>query len=179
MNVLRKATGSLGFILSAAALASASLGTAGGVRWSVPARWTEQPARSMRVATYTIPGKKAADSAECAVFHFGRGNGGGVEENITRWAQQFEASPKPKTSVAKVRGMAVHRVDISGTYLTPGGPMMQSQGAKPGYRLLGAIVEAPGGLVFFKCVGPAATISAAEKEIETLIASIEKAGSSF
>lgn len=179
MNGLRKSTVSLGLLLSAAALASAATGTAGGVRWSIPAAWTQQPAKTMRVATYTIPGKTGAESAECGVFHFGRGNGGGLQDNITRWAQQFDGSPKPKTTDETVRGMVVHRVDISGTYLSPGGPMMKSQGAKSGYRLLGAIVEAPGGFVFFKCVGPAATISAAEKDIEALIASIEKAGSSF
>jgi hypothetical protein len=53
--------------------------------------------------------------------------------------------------------------------------MMQSQGSRPNYRLLGAIVEAPGGLVFFKCTGPAATMSAAEKGFEALIASLRKA----
>jgi hypothetical protein len=74
-----------------------------------------------------------------------------------------------------VHGLKVHRMDISGTYLAPGGPMMQSQGKKTGWRLSGAIVEAPEGLVFFKCVGPAATIQAAEKDIEALIQSVTKA----
>ena len=32
--------------------------------------------------------------------------------------------------------------EVEGTYLNPGGGMMASQGKKPGYRLLGAIVEA-------------------------------------
>ena len=54
--------------------------------------------------------------------------------------------------------------------------MMQSQGKKPGWRLIGAIVEAPEGLVFFKCVGPAATIQKAEKEFEELLASLSNAG---
>ena len=72
-------------------------------------------------------------------------------------------------------GLRVHRVALAGTYLAPGGPMMQSQGAKPNYRLLGAIVEAPGGLVFFKCTGPAATMTAAEKAFNALIASLTKA----
>ena len=54
--------------------------------------------------------------------------------------------------------------------------MMQSQGKKPGWRLIGAIVEAPEGLVFFKCVGPAATMQKAEKEFEKLLASLSRAG---
>ena len=42
--------------------------------------------------------------------------------------------------------------------------------------LSGAIVETPDGLVFFKCVGPAATIQKAEKEIDELLKSMAKAG---
>jgi len=51
---------------------------------------------------------------------------------------------------------------------------MQSHEKKPGYRLLGAIVEAPGGLVFFKCTGPAATIGKAQAEFDSLIGSLAK-----
>jgi hypothetical protein len=179
MNLSRNANAALALALAASALFAASPPTAGGVRWTVPPRWTEQPSRSMRVATYTIPGPKGAESGECGVFFFGAGRGGSVQENIARWGAQFEGSPKPQTATVTVHGMAVHRVDISGTYLSPGGPMMQSQGSKAHYRLLGAIVETPGGLVFFKCVGPTATLAAAEKDFEALIHSIEKAGSTL
>ena len=49
--------------------------------------------------------------------------------------------------------------------------MMQSQGKRPGLRLLGAIVESPEGLVFFKLTGPAATVGAAQADFEALVAS--------
>jgi hypothetical protein len=51
---------------------------------------------------------------------------------------------------------------------------MQSQGKKPGYRLLGAIVQAPEGPVFFKLTGPAATISTAESGFEALVSSLRR-----
>ena len=70
---------------------------------------------------------------------------------MTRWTKQFEGAGAPKKGEKTVHGLRVHTIDISGTYLASGGPMMQSQGKKPGYRLTGAIVEAPRGLVFFKC----------------------------
>ena len=55
--------------------------------------------------------------------------------------------------------------------------MMQSQGKKPGWRLIGAIVEAPDGLVFFKCVGPAATMQKAQpQDFEELVKSIARRG---
>jgi len=162
-------------LLAPAAALLAAEGTAGGVRWTIPAGWTTQPERPMRVATYSIPAAKGAEAGECGVYYFGKGQGGGVEENIARWSQQFEGSPKPETTERNVGGLRVHRVVITGAYLAPAGPMMQSQGARPGYKLLGAIAETPGGLVFFKCTGPKATMAAAEKGFDALIASLMKA----
>jgi hypothetical protein len=128
----------------------------------------------MRVATYAVPGVKGAEPAECAVFYFGRGQGGGVDANVERWSRQFKEAPKPKPERLTAAGLNVTRVDIRGTYLNPGGNMMQSKGEKPDYRLLGAIVEAPGGHVFFKLTGPAATVTAAESAFDSLIASIAR-----
>ncbi len=167
--------GATAILLTGAALFASPDGTAGGVSWTVPSGWTAQAPRSMRVATYAIPGAAGAEAGECGVYYFGKGQGGTVDENVARWAQQFSGAPKPVRSDSTVAGLRVHRVTLAGTYLAPGGPMMQSQGAKPNSRLLGAIVEAPGGLVFFKCTGPAATIAAAEKAFNALIASLTKA----
>ncbi len=150
-------------------------GTAAGVRWSVPVGWTEQPPRPMRVATYTVPAAKGAEPGECAVFYFGKGQGGSVEENIARWSQQFERAPRALRTEKTVRGLHVHLADISGTYLAPSGPMMQSQGKKPNFRLLAAIVEAPEGLIFFKCTGPAATLAKSQPDFDKLILSFSRA----
>jgi len=165
---------------SLAALAAlavlAAEGSAGGMRWTVPARWQSAGPKPMRAATYTIPGAAAADNGECGVFFFGTGQGGGVEENLQRWAGQFEGATAPKKSEKTVNGLKVHLISLSGTYLSPSGPMMQSQGKKAGWSLSGAIVEAPDGNVFFKCVGPAATIQKAQPEIDELLKSVAKAG---
>lgn len=144
------------------------------MHWSVPARWSEQPPRKMRVATYLVPGAKGAEAGECAVFYFGKGQGGTVEENLTRWAKQFEQPASRKTTTRTIGGMRVHIADLSGTYLGPEGPMMESQERKPNYRLLGAIVEAPDGLLFIKCTGPAETISLAQEDFDRLIQSLTK-----
>jgi hypothetical protein len=162
-------------ILMAAALAAVE-GSAGGIRWTMPAHWQVAGAKPMRMATYTIPAVKGAEAGECGVFYFGRNQGGSVDENLSRWARQFESAKPPKNSERTVHGLRVHLTDVSGTYLAPGGPMMQSQGKKEGWRLVGAIVEAPDGLVFFKCVGPAATIQAAQKDFDALLQSLEKTG---
>jgi hypothetical protein len=162
-------------ILLPAILLAAVEGSAGGLRWNVPARWQVAGPRPMRMATYTIPAAAGGEAGECGVFYFGAGKGGSVEENMGRWAQQFESPSAPKKSERTIHGLRVHLLEVSGTYLAPGGPMMQSQGKKSGWRLLGAIVEAPDGLIFFKCVGPSAAMKKAEKEFDELIASLSQA----
>ena len=149
-------------------------GTAAGVKWTVPATWAEQAARPMRVVTYTIPPAKGSEPGECGVFYVGKGQGGSPEENAARWASQFEGGGSPKTTVETVNGFKVHRIHTAGTYLAPGGPMMKSQGKKPGWQLSGAIVEAPEGNVFFKCVGPEKAIAAAEADLDALLKSLKK-----
>ncbi len=158
----------------AAAPAPARSGTAGGIRWTVPARWSIGAGSAMRVATYAVPGTKVAGAAECAVFFFGPGQGGSVDANVERWGRQFEGTPSPVRTTETVAGLRVTRAQVSGTYLAPGGPMMQSTGKKPGEKLLGAIVEAPEGNVFFKLTGPTATVTAVKADFDAMIASIRK-----
>jgi hypothetical protein len=162
----------------AAALLAAMEGTAAGVRWAVPKGWSAQPTRPMRVATYNIPASPGSAAGECAVFYFGRGQGGNIEDNLSRWMQQFEKAGKPRRSERRVREFRVHTIDLSGTYLAPSGPMMQPQGKLPGYRLLGAIVETPQGNVFFKSTGPATTMERARGDFDRMIDSIARATTS-
>jgi hypothetical protein len=175
---LRSATTLLAWLLAfapgAAPAAPVAPGAAGGIQWTVPARWTSSAGSTMRVATYAVPAAKGGEPGECAVFFFGRGQGGGVEDNVARWGKQFEGTPVPKRTTATVAGMQVTRAEVAGTYLAPGGPMMQSTGKKAGYRLLGAIVEAPEGNVFFKLTGPATTVAAAQADFDALVASLRK-----
>jgi hypothetical protein len=154
--------------------AQARTGSAGDVKWVVPKTWTDLAGSSMRVATYKVPAAKGAEPGEVAVFFFGPGQGGSIDANVERWGRQFEGTPKPTRSLKRVNGMQLTLVQIAGTYLAPGGPMMQSQGKKPDYRLLAAIVEAPGGLIFFKLTGPAATVAAAQADFDALLASLAK-----
>lgn len=145
-----------------------------GIQWTVPATWSTGEERPMRLTTYIVPAAAGAEPGECGVFFFGTGQGGDVNSNIQRWIGQFEDASSPQQGSQTVNGIKITTVSVSGTYLAPGGPMMQSQGKKPNYRLLGAIAEAPDGPVFFKTVGPAATIAAAEQDFNSLVNSIQK-----
>ena len=144
-----------------------------GLEWTVPARWTVQGERPMRLATYSVPRVKGdAEDGECAVFYFGPNQGGGVEDNIDRWIGQFENPSTPLRSTRTVRGLSIARVRMHGAYLAPGGPHMESQGKKPDFMLMGAIVTGPQGAVFFKLIGPAKTVGAAAAEFDRMIAGL-------
>ncbi len=165
------------FLLTALAALAES---AAGVSWKAPAGWSAQAPRPMRAATYQVPAAPGdPEAGECAVFYFGPGQGGGVEENIRRWAGQFEDSAgRPRTEAERlsrqnINGLPVHLVEVTGAYLA-GGPMVQAKTKKPGFRLLGAIVEAPEGFVFIKLTGPAKTVAAAEASFHGLLKSLRR-----
>ncbi|MEZ5398015.1 MAG: hypothetical protein R2729_00015 [Bryobacteraceae bacterium] len=149
--------------------------SAGGISWTAPAAWKSQGERPMRAATYTIP-PAASDSepGECAVFYFGQGQGGGVDANIKRWLGQFKdapANPQPKSKT--INGLKATTIEHAGTYMS-GAPMAPVKTPKPGYRLIGTIVEAPGGNVFFKLTGPARTVAAAQPAFDKMLAGVKK-----
>lgn len=161
-------------LMTAPLLLAAVEGSAGGIRWTMPASWKVGQPQPMRAATYEIPAAPGAEAASCGIFFFGKGQGGGVDENLARWSGQISNAAAPaKKSERMVAGMKVHTILSTGTYEATMG--MKSEGKKTGWTLSGAIVEAPDGLVFFKCVGPAATMAKAQPAIDELLKSIVKA----
>jgi hypothetical protein len=125
----------------------------------------------MRAAEYSVP-RAAGDSedGECIVITFGPGQGGGVDQNIDRWIAQFAGATGTRRETRQVNGLKIARVETLGTYTPmamPGAPAAPT--SRPGWRLLGAIVEAPSGLWFFKATGPDATIKAAGPELDAML----------
>ncbi len=154
---------------------SETTNNAAGVQWKVPQGWEVEGQRMMRVATYSIPKVEGdEDAGECAVFFFGAGQGGDIEMNIDRWTAQFEGIPSVSKSSEEINGLNVTKVEIAGAYLAPSGPMMESQGTKDNYLLLGAIVSAPEGSVFFKSTGPQKTIENSKAAFEAMLSTVEK-----
>jgi len=151
-----------------------------GLKWTAPKGWKiENAARPMRVATYMIsPAVGETTSAECVVYFFGSGQGGSVEANLDRWrGQMLGPGGKPadgKIEKRTIHGLPLTTIDTSGDYNGMGGPMASSKSVQSNYRLLGAIVEGPGGNVFIKFTGPAKTIAASQAEFEQLLDSFEK-----
>lgn len=150
---------------------------AAGLRFSVPKQWTRVPAPSdMRAAQYKVPHAGTdAEDAELVLFYFGRGKGGGVQENLDRWYGQFERPDgKPVADAAvltirKVDGLKVTAVDVAGTY----SGMAPKSAPKPGTRMLAAIVEGEVGPWFFRLIGPDATVASAKNDFDALLGSLE------
>ena len=126
----------------------------------------------MRVAEYLVP-RSAGDAsdAECTVITFGASQGGSVSDNVDRWVRQFNPlSGAPTKATRRVAGMTVTRVEVAGSYhpmVMPGAPTAAT--TLQGARLIGAIVEAPSGLWFFKLTGPDATVRSAAPELDALV----------
>lgn len=149
-----------------------------GLRWTPPAGWKSEGTAPMRAATYRVPPAGDKEGAECVVYFFGAGQGGGVQANLDRWAAQFSRADgkpvAPRIQKRTVHGLAVTTIDVSGSYSGMGGPMGGAASAKQGYRMLGAIVENPGGNVFLKFTGPEKTIAANERNFTQLLDSFQK-----
>jgi len=125
----------------------------------------EQPSNTMRLRQYRLPGEGEAGDASLVVFYFGPGGGGGLEDNLSRWAGQM-AQPDgsdPTTmmnrSERSLASIKVTEIALTGTYA---GDMMPGAGERPtfpGYALRGAVLECEGGPYYVKLTGPEATVA--------------------
>lgn len=139
------------------------------IAWRAPTAWPSAPnPNAMRLETHKIP--HAPTDKEDAELIIARA-GGDVPGNIARWTGQFDGAYAMKQASKTVHEMKVTRVEIEGTFT--GGGMMPGGGAAAashaGWVMLAAIVESKGQPYFFKVVGPAATVHAAEKSFDAMI----------
>jgi len=121
--------------------------------WTVPEGWQELAPTSMRRANFRVAG---SPDAECYLT-FLPGGAGGVEANVNRWRGQiglpaFSPEEIGQLPLRKLVGGDAVFVDMTGDYRGMGSD------AKPDYRMVGLILEAPSATLFLKMTGPAAVI---------------------
>jgi hypothetical protein len=146
----------------------------GALEWTAPPAWRQiaNPS-SMRVATYRIPaGPGAAQEAELSIVRAG----GSTEENLARWAGQFQGGDTPKRQQRNVHGLTVATMAVSGIYQSGMGAP-GANAAQPGWSLLGAVVETGQGSYFFKLTGPTASVRAARASFEAFLDTLEPVAS--
>ena len=129
-----------------------------GAVFDLPAGWqAEAPSSSMRLAQVVVPGSQGP--GQMAVFYFGPGNGGGVEDNLQRWIGQMEVAPgtTPERGELTAGNYQISWVAVEGTLKggTMGGPATDT----PNSALLGAVVVGAEGPWFFKLTGPSKTMA--------------------
>lgn len=120
----------------------------------------------MRKAQLSLPKLGESAAGEVTFFHFGAGQGGGVQANVNRWLGQFQDGTSDTRSET-VGKTAVTFVKASGTFLSgmPGGattPMTD-------YAMRGAILESPQGDIYIKMTGPDAAVKGAEAAFEKMV----------
>ena len=166
--------GTAGFALQRAHGEESSGTAASGLTFDLPAAWQrDTPSSAMRLAQATVPG--AAGAGELAVFYFGPGQGGGVENNFERWLGQVQSDgvAKPERGSFEANGFRISWIDARGTLL-PSGMGSGPATPQPGSRLLGAVVEGDGGPWFFKLTGPDATLAAEREPFLTMLRSVRR-----
>jgi hypothetical protein len=134
----------------------------GSLEFPKPAAWVwVKPSAPFRTLQYRVPGE-----AELIVSVFPAGDGGAIDANIERWANQFGGAAGVKARSERMVGeVRVARVDFEGDYKGMG--MAQ---AKPGMAQLGAIVQGPKQSVFVRLLGPKAAVEAARGAFDALVA---------
>lgn len=146
----------------------------GSIDFDLPASWQSQPPTSnMRLTQAVIPGP--GGPGELAVFYFGPGGGGPVDANIQRWIEQMESPEQPQPETFEANGYRVTFIDVRGTLK----PSMMGSGPttpQPNSRLLGAVVEGPGGPWFFKATGPDTTLTPERDAFLAMLRSVRAKG---
>ncbi|MEM7228222.1 MAG: hypothetical protein AAF432_05325 [Planctomycetota bacterium] len=130
-----------------------------GMQATRPVTWIPQrPSNRMRVFQFVAPGRENNDAAEVTAFYFGSGQGGSRDANIARWKGQFTddvGRPIEPVLTDKVTptGIEYTIVELEGSYSRMGAPK-----PIPNQQMVAVVVNAPRGNVFFRLVGPTATV---------------------
>ena len=156
-----------------------------GLAFVPPGEWKDLGPSGMRKGSFTFgPVEGDTDVAEVTVFYFGSGQGGDIESNIRRWVGQMDPPEGKAIEEVVLRskretptGLVLHVVEVDGIYQRSmgGGPMTGGRTkAYPDWRMVGAIIEAPEGNVFFKLVGPEATARVMEESYRAMLGAAAK-----
>jgi len=166
--------------LSILSLAAVSIVAAATLKFDAPAGWVSKtPTSTMHFAEFALP-RIAGDSedASVVVYFFGTSGGGGVQANVDRWIGQMrQPDGKPSKDLAKTtslesHGLKISLVDVSGTFTAEMTPGAGDNVNKPGFRLMAAVVETPGGPYYVKLTGPQKTVAKWSDSFQTFLKSL-------
>jgi hypothetical protein len=134
-----------------------------GYHTTVPATWNRKtPSSSSRLAQFAVHGANPSDDAEVVAFFFGATQGPNVDDNLTRWREQFsnpDGSPVPETIARDSSGaFPLTIAEFHGTYRRGVGAG-SADSVRTGQTLVATIVETPHGTLYIQFFGPSATVA--------------------
>lgn len=142
---------------------------AGGISWTRPDGWTEQPPSSMRVGSFLVRGSNG-QTADMSIIPLS-GTAGGDLANINRWRSQINLEPITEAELPRDSrlitpgGRPMRLVDIVSRDL-----LIENRYKK---RLIAAIYLRGGQTWFFKLTGEDATVEAAEPAFLNFLQSLK------
>ena len=141
----------------------------GGLRWTAPAEWKQQPVSGMRIGSFTVPGAGGA-AADVSVISF-PGTGGDDLANVNRWREQVNLPP---VAAEGLSSQLQSLNEPAGTFFfsDQGGT---AGGDKAPSRLLGAWLRQSGRVWFFKMMGPAELVGAQKDNFLAFLKSVAPA----
>jgi hypothetical protein len=133
----------------------------GGLRWTLPAGWTETRGGQMRFATLKPPVLGKIDGSVVVL----PGPAGGELANVNRWRNQIGLPPIDEAALAGARKL-IH---------TKAGPLKVydfTSGGKAGSRVVAGLTESGGNTWFVKLSGDAGSVGAARDDFMKLLRSL-------
>jgi hypothetical protein len=133
----------------------------GGLRWTLPAGWTEAPGGQMRFATLKPPVLGKIDGSVVVL----PGPAGGELANVNRWRNQIGLPPIDEAALAGARKVIQ----------TKAGPLKVydfTNGGKDGSRVVAGLTESGGNTWFVKLSGDAGSVGAARDDFLKLLRSL-------
>lgn len=160
--------------------------TEAGLRFEMPAdwEWVAEPS-GPRQAECLLPSLDDEERPRLTIHHFGDA-AGSVEQNLIRWAAQFadgaaregaegsadEAeSPlsRARVETETIRDFEVTRIWLAGRYVAETHPGSGVREDRPGWALLGAILETDDGAFYVKVTGPARSVAAVDPAVTRML----------
>jgi len=139
----------------------------GGLKFTIPSKWVSVPVDNpARAGQWNVPPPRGqtGGSGEVVAFYFGQGIGGTAKENIDAWTgTMFNTEGRPAAAEVKDReagGCKISQVIALGTYRQVVPLAGMPPVSKPGYGLIGAVVENAQGNIYWRFTGPEALVTA-------------------
>jgi hypothetical protein len=133
----------------------------GGLRWTLPAGWSELQGGQMRFATLKPPVQGKIDGSVVVL----PGPAGGELANVNRWRNQIGLPPLDEGALAAARKVVQ----------TKAGPLKVydfTNGGKTGSRVVAGLTESGGNTWFVKLSGDAGAVGAARDDFMKLLRSL-------